>query len=204
MTTAVRHKRRSRNSLNRENIVQVAMEILQEEGIEGLSMRKIAEKLDCSVASPYSHFKSQEEIIQVLIAKGETELTQLLRNAQRNGKNSFEKLAGIARAYWDFSLNNKELHKVMFNTVHGHMHRKAFPSLPTSYRVFLETIRNGCSSKEFKLPKAEYPAIARMMWAWMYGLMVLDLTNMLKRRRGGKDDPLSEGFLYFRRILLGE
>lgn len=84
--TVTRHKRRSRNSLNRENIVQVAMEILQEKGIDGLSMRKIAEKLNCSVASPYSHFTSQEEIIQVLIAKGETELTQLLRNAQKNGK----------------------------------------------------------------------------------------------------------------------
>lgn len=84
------------------------------------------------------------------------------------------------------------------------MHRKAFPSLPISYRVFLETIRNGCVSREFKLPKTEYPTIARTMWAWMCGLMVLDLTNMLKRRRGGKDDPLAEGFSYFQKILLGE
>lgn len=197
---ATRPRRRTRNSLNKESIVQAALDILNEEGIDGLSMRRIAEKLDCSVASPYSHFKSQQDIIKIIISQGEAQLTETLRASRLNGKNSYEKLTLIARAYYDFSGNNQELHKVMFNTVHGHMHRKAFPKLPTSYRVFLETIRAGVRSGEFKIKEEDYPSLARTMYSWMYGIIVLDMTGMLKKR--GIGDPLDEGFLFFRKILL--
>ncbi|TGK11954.1 TetR/AcrR family transcriptional regulator [Leptospira fletcheri] len=200
--TATRPKRRTRNSLNKESIVQAAMEILNEDGIDGLSMRRIAEKLDCSVASPYSHFKSQQDIIKILISQGEAQLTETLREAKLHGHSAYEKLTRIARTYYEFSGNNQELHKVMFNTVHGHMHRKAFPKLPTSYRVFLETIREGCRSGEFIITEEEYPSLARTMYSWMYGIIVLDMTGMLKKR--GMGDPLDEGFLFFRKILLGE
>ncbi|WP_039948442.1 TetR/AcrR family transcriptional regulator [Leptospira fainei] len=199
---ATRPKRRTRNSLNKQTIVQAAMEILTEDGIDGLSMRRIAEKLDCSVASPYSHFKSQQDIIKILISQGEAQLTETLREAKLQGKNAYEKLTRIARTYYEFSGNNQELHKVMFNTVHGHMHRKAFPKLPTSYRVFLETIREGCRSGEFIITEEEYPSLARTMYSWMYGIIVLDMTGMLKKR--GMGDPLDEGFLFFRKILLGD
>ncbi|PJZ68357.1 TetR family transcriptional regulator [Leptospira perolatii] len=202
MTTVTRPKRRTRNSLNRETIVQAAFEILNEEGIEGLSMRKIAEKLDCSVASPYSHFKSQEDIIRILISQGEAQLTETLKVAKTKGRTSYEQLVVIARTYYEFSGNNQELHKVMFNTVHGPMHRKAFPKLPTSYRVFLETIREGHRSGEFRISEEEIPSLARTLYSWMYGIIVLDMTDMLKKR--GMGDPLDEGFLFFKKMLLGD
>ncbi|MCE9499862.1 MAG: WHG domain-containing protein, partial [Leptospira sp.] len=103
------------------------------------------------------------------------------------------------RTYWSFARENKELHKLMFNMSHGQMYRKALPHLPTSYRVFLETVRFAYIRKDQSKEKGEYPAIARTMWAWMYGLIVLDLTGMLKIRRG--TDPLEEGIAYFKMLL---
>lgn len=194
--------RRIRNSLSREEIRDVSLLILKEEGLEGLSMRKIANRLGCSVASPYSYYESQIDLVQDLIKSGENELLYLLKaaTAPLQGSSAFERLAAIARAYFSFATNNKELHKVMFVTDYGGVHRKAFPQLPKSYRYFLETVRSGFESGEIGFPKKEYPAIARTMWSWMYGVIVLDMTGMLKERRGS-GNPIEEGISYFKLLL---
>ncbi|BDA77488.1 TetR family transcriptional regulator [Leptospira kobayashii] len=196
--------RRIRNSLSREEIRETSLLILREEGLEGLSMRKIAHRLGCSVASPYSYYENQVDLVKDLIKHGEDELLGMLRRSipDENANTTFQKLAAIARAYFYFASTNRELHKVMFNTDYNTVHRKAFPQLPKSYRFFLETLREGFESGEIRYPKKEYPAIARMMWGWMYGLLVLDMTGMLKKRRGS-DNPIEEGISYFKTLLEG-
>jgi AcrR family transcriptional regulator len=191
--------RRIRGSLTRQEILNVSIEILQEEGVEHLSMRRIAKKLGCSVASPYTHFQSQEEIIRHLILEGEKKLTSDLRKAQDKSQDVYCQLDAIARAYWNFSEENKELHKLMFNAVGGRLYRNAFPSLPTSYRVFLETIRSGIASNEIRFSRQEYPAIARTMWSWMYGLIVLEMNEILRKRKDS--DPIQEGIHLFTLLL---
>ena len=190
-------RRRSRGSLSREEILQAALSILQEEGLEKLSMRRIAARLSCSVASPYAHFSSQEEIITSLIVHGERKLTSDLKVARASSDDVFGQLRAIAQAYWSFACDNRELHKLMFNM--GVMYRKVFTSLPTSYRVFLETIRKGTVSGAIPFEVKRYPSIARTMWSWMYGLILLEMTGMLKLRHG--EDPIEEGIQLFTKML---
>jgi AcrR family transcriptional regulator len=192
----LKHSRRERGSLTKREILSVSLEILQEEGVGSLSMRHIAKKLKCSVASPYKHFESQEDIIRHLILEGERRLTADLKNAQDLSQDVYGQLASIAQAYWNFSNQNKELHRLMFNAVSGKLYRKTFPSLPTSYRVFLETIREGIVSGEIKFSRKDYPAIARTMWSWMYGLIVLEMNEVLRKKRK-ETDPIQEGIDLF-------
>ncbi|TGM72125.1 TetR/AcrR family transcriptional regulator [Leptospira mtsangambouensis] len=202
MLEASNKQRRIRNSLSREEIRNVSLLILKEEGLEGLSMRKIANRLGCSVASPYSYYESQIDLVQDLIKSGEDELLSMLKkaSAEVETNSAFQQLAAIARAYFNFASNNRELHKVMFVTDYGGVHRKAFPQLPKSYRFFLETVRIGFESGEIPYPKNEYPAIARLMWSWMYGVIVLDMTGMLRKRKGS-GNPIEEGISYFQKLL---
>ncbi|TGK99578.1 TetR/AcrR family transcriptional regulator [Leptospira levettii] len=202
MLEAHHKQRRIRNSLSREEIRDVSLLILKEEGLDGLSMRKIANRLGCSVASPYSYYESQIDLVQDLIRTGEDELLSMLKKASTDVKtgSAFDQLAAIARAYFHFASNNRELHKVMFVTDYGGVHRKAFPQLPKSYRFFLETVRIGFDSGEIPYPKNEYPAIARLMWSWMYGVIVLDMTGMLRKRKGA-GNPIEEGISYFQKLL---
>jgi len=195
-------QRRVRNSLSREEIRNVSLLILKEEGIDALSMRHIANRLGCSVASPYSYYESQIDLVKDLIKHGEDELLGMLKEAIPEGENipTFEKLAGIARAYFRFASINRELHKIMFVTDYGALHRKAFPQLPKSYRFFLVTLREGFETGEIQYPINEYTAIARLMWSWMYGLLVLDMTGMLRKRRGS-ENPIEEGISYFKALF---
>lgn len=193
-------KRRGRNTLNPEEIVSAAIRILKTSGIENLSMRGIARALNCSVASPYAYFKTREEIVIVLIQKGEETLIQDLKTAALSQTHTIEKLKALAYAYWNFSQENKELHKLMFQGTAGAIHRKALPPVPASYRILLETIRKGCRKKEIRIPHSEYAALGRTIWAWLYGILVLDMTDVLKKRKDGSK-PLEEGIYFFSRIL---
>ncbi|OLT24962.1 TetR family transcriptional regulator [Nocardiopsis sp. CNR-923] len=49
--------------LNRDAIRAAALVLIDREGLEGLSMRKLAEELDVRAASLYSHYRTKEELL---------------------------------------------------------------------------------------------------------------------------------------------
>lgn len=196
--------RRGRGSLSREEILDAALAVVRDEGVERLSMRRIAQRLKCSVASPYAYFAGgMEDIVRELIILGERDLTARLRRARDSSGKVFDQLDAIARTYWNFSTENRELHKLMFNMDAGQMYRTAFSSLPTSYRVFLETVRQGIAAGEIRADRRRYPAVARTMWAWMYGLIILEMSDMLRSGRTTVD-PIQEGIDLFKDMLKTE
>ncbi|MCB1158399.1 MAG: WHG domain-containing protein, partial [Leptospiraceae bacterium] len=110
-----------------------------------------------------------------------------------------EQLTAIAHTYWNFAVANRELHKLMFNTL-GPSTGKVFRYYPKSYKLFLETLKHGTQTGKIKFSKAGYHAIARTMWAWIYGLLVLELTGLLQRRNKNSD-PVEEGVYFFLKLL---
>lgn len=65
--------------LSSEKIIDHALNILDEEGLEGLSMRKLAAELGVSPRSLYHYFSNKEELLQGVYTKilGELELPDL-------------------------------------------------------------------------------------------------------------------------------
>lgn len=57
----------TRGALTRENILQSALELIDEEGIGGLSLRKIATRLGASTMSLYRHFRNKADIEVALV-----------------------------------------------------------------------------------------------------------------------------------------
>ena len=57
----------ARETLSREQIVQTAMAILDAEGLSGLSMRKLATKLDAGATSLYWYVHTKDDLIDLLI-----------------------------------------------------------------------------------------------------------------------------------------
>jgi TetR/AcrR family transcriptional regulator, tetracycline repressor protein len=76
MARAKQHKRHSfgasgpwgqrqaaRRQVTREGIVQAALTVLDEEGFDGLTMRRLAERLGIRAASLYNHVKNKDELL---------------------------------------------------------------------------------------------------------------------------------------------
>ena len=67
--------------LTRERLVRSALELIGEEGLEGLSMRALADRLDVKAASLYWHVRDRRELLD-LLADG---LLEEVPRARRGG-----------------------------------------------------------------------------------------------------------------------
>ena len=66
--------------LTRERLVDAAMELVNDEGLEGLSMRALADKLEVKAASLYWHVRDRRELLELL---AESILEGVTRSRQR-------------------------------------------------------------------------------------------------------------------------
>ena len=58
-----------KETITKEDIMQAAFEILQEEGIEQVTARKLAAKANCSTQPIFRVYKNMEELTEELFGK---------------------------------------------------------------------------------------------------------------------------------------
>jgi len=58
-----------RAPITRDAIVDAALAVLDREGVDGLSMRRVAEELDTGAASLYWHVKNKDELLQLIFER---------------------------------------------------------------------------------------------------------------------------------------
>jgi AcrR family transcriptional regulator len=64
-----------RAPITRDAIVEAALAVMDREGVDGLSMRRVAEELDTGAASLYWHVKNKDELLQLIYERTTQELT---------------------------------------------------------------------------------------------------------------------------------
>src|SRR5512132_1396499 len=62
-----RSSRRRRDPLTREAIVVTALRVLDRDGLDGFSMRRVAEELDTGAASLYWHVGSKDGLLDLIL-----------------------------------------------------------------------------------------------------------------------------------------
>jgi AcrR family transcriptional regulator len=98
----------------RSNILKAARSIVKEEGWQGLSMRKIADKIEYTAPIIYEYFSNKEAILQELTCKGFGILSKDLEAAKIESVDPAEQLEAMWLAYWNFALKNKEMYQLMY------------------------------------------------------------------------------------------
>jgi AcrR family transcriptional regulator len=98
----------------RTNILEAAYAIVKEEGWQGLSMRKIADKIEYTAPIIYEYFSNKEAILNELTGKGFIKLSKELQNAKDKFEKPEEQLEAMWMAYWDFAFTDTEMYQVMF------------------------------------------------------------------------------------------
>jgi AcrR family transcriptional regulator len=69
----------------RPSLVRAATEVLEQQGISGLSLRGAARRAGVSHAAPYRHFPDREALLAVVAAQGYARLGEVLREAAQRG-----------------------------------------------------------------------------------------------------------------------
>ncbi len=94
----------ARETLNREQIVQATMELLDQEGLAGLSMRKLGTKLTSGATSLYWYVQTKDDLIDLVIDEfyGEVDVPGVELAGWRPGALLFAHSlrAGVLRHPW--------------------------------------------------------------------------------------------------------
>ncbi len=77
-----------KNKISKEAIVEAAFIIAEEEGFSGITARKVAKRLGCSVAPIYVNFTTINDLIEAVIMRVFAVSEELL--AKQKGQDIFE------------------------------------------------------------------------------------------------------------------
>lgn len=96
-------------------LIKEGLLILDKEGYEGFSLRKVAKACDVSQTAPYRHFKNKNELIQAISWEALREFNNCLEKAvENNPEDPHRQLNEMGVAYIRFFVENPEYFRLLF------------------------------------------------------------------------------------------
>lgn len=99
----------------RQSLLENSLQLLCNEGIEGLSLRRLAELTGVSRAAPYHHFKDKQALLAAVAEQGFAELERLLVQVVNDEQVALEqRLQHAVLGYLQFAQRQPALYQLMF------------------------------------------------------------------------------------------
>ncbi len=96
--------RKARTRLEREmELIDIAREIIENEGLVGLTMDRVTELCDYSKGTVYNHFSCKEDLLVAVSNEGLKDLQSLFNKLENFKGNTREHMVGLQLAYLYFS-----------------------------------------------------------------------------------------------------
>ena len=184
--TAELSPRERRHQRTHQAILDTARRIIAQKGIDGLSMRAIANAIDYSPAGLYEYFGSKEEIVAAVCQQGHARLTQTMGRADTSLPPD-EYLIEIGLAYIDFAVRNPDHFRLMFNDSavgmpHGVSPENVLAKMQdqdSSFGVLLRAIQRGIDEGVFATrPGYNTLEMAHTAWSLVHGMAMLRIGNL--------------------------
>lgn len=171
-------------------ILQAAWQMVEQEGWQALSLRKIADAIEYSVPVIYDHFENKEAILLEFTRKGFRLLNEQLANAVAEEQEPSRQLMAIAEAYWHFAFTHSEYYQLMYGLGMPSCETvRQIPELGSFTDLLLQTVKNIIVSG--KNGDADAWLKLHTFWSMMHGLISI---NMMGREKN--QDPLQQAVMH--------
>jgi len=159
-----------------EAILKAAEELIETEGMDQVSIRKIAEKVGYSPGNIYQYFKGKDEIIGILVRKGYQEILQRAKSVKTNEEHPEEEIkesfieymkAALKTPYYFKAVMLSENPQVLKQTAilqEGVSHERE------TFKILREKIEKGIQIGRFKNKEPELTA--QLIWTSTFGLLI--------------------------------
>ena len=99
----------------REALITNAVTILEDDGVEALTLRRVARDTGVSQAAPYSHFRDKKDLITAVCLEGTKWFGEYM-SREAAGRAGRDYLAGLAIGHIRFALDHPSLFRLMSTT----------------------------------------------------------------------------------------
>ncbi len=154
-------------------LLRAATEMINQAGVEALSLRKLAEKVGVSRTAAYHHFKDKNDLLCAIAAQGfiqwQSQSEQIFQNSTLSAQ---EKYRQFVHQYVQFATQNPSLYELMFGSAIWKTNRStkslrdiAYPSF--QYQLEMTKI---WQQQGLIAPNENSLRLAQVTWATLHGI----------------------------------
>lgn len=173
---------RSREDLRRA-ILDAATRLLVGDGLQALSMRRVAAEVGCSTTVLYTMFGGKSGLLDALWAEGFDRLWQAEEQVGET-EDPLARLAALGSAYRQHALENPDYYRVMFGgAIPGFQPSpSALDQSRRTFQVLVDGVQAGMDAGVFRRGDPETVALA--LWATVHGVVSLEIAGGLRESEG--------------------
>jgi AcrR family transcriptional regulator len=190
-------KEREREQL-RLLILETALNLYREGGEDGVTLRRIAERIEYSPTTIYLHFKDKDELYYHLHCWGFEKLVAYQQKAFQVS-DPVERLYTLGRQYLLFGLENPELYDIMFihpapmRTVEAYHEDWRHGS--GAYDLLVRTVEDVVATG--KTQEKNTDILAFFLWSGVHGMVSLVIRSRLPMLEGQNLENLMQAVTQF-------
>jgi AcrR family transcriptional regulator len=176
----------------RKALIEIATDLLAEDGVQALSLRKIAQKAGVSHNAPYMHFTDKEAVLVAIAEEGFRLLTVEVESAIANANTTRSQLIAASNAYVNFALGHPDHVQVMFRSVDQTKYPSLVETSQTSLNRLFELVKSGQENGE--LNSGDTQAMTKAIWAMVHGISAISIaykTSIMPSIKSSSEDITS-------------
>lgn len=176
-----KERRQRERDDTRGRILDAARDLFVSEGYDGVSMRRIAEKVEYSPTAIYFHFRDKETLIRELVDNDFLILAEQFAGVAQLG-DPIERLKATGRAYADFGLAYPNHYRLMFMTPHGPIDpndsrlQRGNPE-EDAYAFLRAIVEDGIQKGRFRPEYHNPDLISQIVWSGVHGAVSLEIAK---------------------------
>ncbi len=178
----VKERREREKSETRDKILDAARELFVTEGYEGVSMRRVAEKIEYSPTAIYVYFADKQELFHELCQQDYARLAEVFQSSEMS-TDPIERLRQTGRTYTEFGVRNPNHYKFMFMTQHpphepDEDDREVMGNPEVDAYAFLKwAVQQAIDAGRFREELQDAELISQTLWASVHGVISLNIAK---------------------------
>ena len=153
----------------KEELIQAALELAREGGLEMIVARNLGKKLDTAPSTIFTHFSSVEEIRQAVI-----ESARVIYNGYvEEGLKMVPPMKGFAVQYIRFAMEEPSLYSILFMNRRNDFKYVDFIINEGHYEKIITT-----AEENFSINREQAEFVYHNMWAYAHGIAVMSATGV--------------------------
>ncbi len=178
----VKERREREKSETRDKILDAARELFVTEGYEGVSMRRVAEKIEYSPTAIYVYFADKQQLFRELCLQDYARLAEVFQSSEMSS-DPIERLRQIGRTYTEFGMHYPNHYQFMFMTRHPQQEpdeeERAIMGNPEvdAYAFLKWAVQQAIDAGCFREELQDAELISQTLWASVHGVISLHIAK---------------------------